>query len=52
MKTISYTEAFELYLKSGLEDIMPFDSETEYSFIQYLQDKGLLAIDNIDYEEL
>lgn len=42
---ITEQEAYDMYLKSGLEDIYPFRSYYEYDFIQYLYTQGITVLD-------
>ena len=45
MRTITYEEAFRLYLAGHYDEVMPFDNSLEYTFIQKLANQGLIVVD-------
>ena len=51
MKTITYEEAYDLYLRSYFDDIMQFDSDYEYCFITELYHRGLIVVGCDVYNE-
>lgn len=42
---ITTADAYEMYLREGYEDIMPFNSPYERDFLEYLGDCGIVVID-------
>ena len=50
-KTITYKEAFKIYLDDNWENIMPFDDSHEQTFIQYLEGLGYTILKEKDIQE-
>ena len=49
---ITENEAYELYLKSGLEDVMPFRDWSQHDYIGYLYDRGVVVLDCEEVQDL
>ena len=43
-KYITKEEAYDLYLKQGYDEIMPFEDYKEPDFIEYISNHGLIVI--------
>ena len=41
---LTYREAFDLYLKEGYDDIMPFDDSHEGTFVEFLTARGYKVV--------
>lgn len=52
IKVITEEEAFKLYLDSGYDEIYPFDSVIEFSFLDYLNRSGYKVLTDEDIQEL
>ena len=46
MKTITYQEAYSLYLKEGFDDIVPFEDTIEDDYVSFLRDRGFIIIED------
>ena len=47
-EVISTEQAYEMYLRSGLEETMPFDSSYEPNYLEWLADRGYIVINMED----
>lgn len=44
-------DAYEMYLCEGYQELMPFSSNYEYDFLEYLGSRGVVVIDeDINYD--
>lgn len=50
--TLTYKEAFDLYLKEGYDNIMPFDDSHEGTFVELLQARGYTIISEDELSEV
>ena len=44
---ITTADALEMYLNEGFDNVMPFTSDYERDFLEYLGDRGIVVIDDI-----
>lgn len=43
---ITTADALEMYLNEGFDNVMPFTSDYERDFLEYLGDRGIVVIDD------
>lgn len=51
-KIMTFEEAYQLYLQNRYDDIMPFSSEYESDFVDYLAENGCTVVDDMQIIEI